>query len=707
MKNHRAIAIYLFLFCALFTLTAAAEETVYTIESNTARMSFAKTAEGAALISLSPKTGISDTPSSWIDEKATVPLWTITLLNPAREKTTVTALSGSATVFKIAKNQILLEWPKILPGQVRVQATIAARNDEFIWTIYFETKEPGYTLWNVTYPEIGPLTPAENLHSITTNCWGVLQKNIQNWQYSATYPSATRSMPFIAVSDGKTGVYAGVHDRKGYPFDLFAGGRPNEKNITLGIRHDVIDAGKATYYYLPYPVSTTLFTGDWYECARIYREAAKQTPWGDIPSLSGRKDIPQWLLDTDLWFCGACENDQTADQLLAFAQYFDVPTSAHIYTWHEIPFDDHYPEYFPAKPGFKAAVEKVQKAGIAVMPYINGRLWDSSTDSWKNEKADTACAIDEKGEKYVEVYGSKVPLSPMCPSTELWKNTVTHLVDRLLNEIGVKAVYIDQISAASAKRCYAENHGHSVGGGTYWIQGYRDLLQRCRRVQPPDSALTTEENADPWNDLLQAWLLVNTPETAGEIVPLYPAVYGGRTISFGFQYIQGNDLPAKYPFRLKMARAFIFGSQLGWVGAQILDATYAQEAEFLKTLCKARHGSRDALQFGELLPPLEMEGAGSVSWTKEKDQFTQPAVLATVWLTLENLRKIAIANVADEERSVTLNLDSRHTGTEKGTSISLQSEDRSVTIPFNENANGGWQGIIKLPPRSAGVYIIK
>lgn len=703
MKRYQTIATSLFLLGAIFTHPASADSAFFSIETNSTRLTLEKKDEKVFLSNVeSMKTEI---PFSWIADATAVPLWTITIIDPNKQKITLTSLDGKASIFKIAEGQLMLDWSNIEPGKLRAQATITVRKNDFVWNLDFEVKEPGYTLWYVVYPEIGPLQNTEGVHAITPNGWGLLQK-IANWRNSATYPSASRAMPFIAVSNGKTGLYLGVHDHAGHPIDLFAGGRPNEKSASFGIHHDVENAGKTVHYRLPYEVIATPFDGDWYECARIYREAAKQTMWGNIPSLLERKDIPQWFLDTDLWFCGACEDEKTADQLIAFAKYFEVPTSAHIYQWHEIPFDDHYPEYFPAKPGFKAAVEKVQKAGIAVMPYINGRLWDSATDSWKKENAEASCARDEKGEKYVEVYGSKVPLSPMCPFTELWKSIVTRLVDRLLNECGVKAVYIDQISAAAAKRCYAENHGHPVGGGTYWIQGYRDLLQRCRRVQPPNTALTTEENADPWNDQLQGWLLVNTPKAAGEIVPLYPAVYGGRAISFGFQYIQGNDFSEKYPFRLKMAQAFVFGSQLGWVGSQVLDASNTQEAEFLKALCQARHSSRDALQFGELLPPVAIEGGGTVSWTDDGAQQSHLAVLATAWLTPANLRKIAVANVADEERSITIKLDSRHTGLENGAVIHLQSEDRSITIPLSETESG-FQSTIKLPARSARVYTIQ
>jgi len=692
----------LFQFSSVF---ACAAENLFSIESSGGRLVI-ESDKGIA--SLNRLEAISpEGRRNWIEAKPNVPFWTITVLDAKKENHALTALDGPAEI-RAASDSLSMEWTGLKPGDLHVTATVAAKGNDFEWNLEFEAKEAGYTLWEAVYPEIGPLALTDKVHAVIPYGWGVLHNDLQTKRYAGIYPSASWAMPFTAVADGSTGVYAGAHDGAGYALALFVGKRENQDGSSLGLRHDVEGMGKATHYRLPYAVTTRLFQGDWYESARIYREAAQKTPWGGIPALAERKDIPQWLLDTDLWYLGSCHDEATANQVIAFATYFQVPASAHIYQWHQIPFDDHYPEYFPAKPGFRTAVEKVQKAGIAVMPYINGRLWDAATDSWKAQHAETACAIGEKGEKYVEVYGSKVPLSPMCPFTDLWKQTVTNLVDKLLNECKVKAVYIDQISAAAARRCFAEGHGHSLGGGTYWIQGYRDLLQRCRDVQPPDTALTTEENADPWNDILYAWLMVNTQENGGEIVPLYPAVYGGRAISFGFQYILGDDIPKRFPFRLKMAKAFVFGSQLGWVSSQVLEKPYAEEAVFLKRLCEARHGSRDALQFGELLAPVELEGGGTVSWMDNKNKLqTQPAVLASAWRTPTNARKIVIVNTADEERAVTLKLDRRHINKGDSQNYQLTSEDGKNKVELMREEGGRCRGALKLAPRRAGVWILQ
>jgi hypothetical protein len=54
-------------------------------------------------------------------------------------------------------------------------------------------------------------------------------------------------------------------------------------------------------------------------------------------------------------------------------------------------FDTHYPEYFPVRNGFNRTVTMLQKLGVKIAPYINGRIFDQATKTWK-EKDGRACA---------------------------------------------------------------------------------------------------------------------------------------------------------------------------------------------------------------------------------------------------------------------------------------------------------------------------
>ena len=108
-------------------------------------------------------------------------------------------------------------------------------------------------------------------------------------------------------------------------------------------------------------------------------------------------------------------------------------------------------------------MRELQAAGAYIMPYINGRLWDTrdkgTTDFQFSAVARPAATKDEAGKPYVETYGSReadgspVQFAVMCPTTQLWQAKVRQTVLRLMNEYGTKGVYIDQV--ARRRRCSA------------------------------------------------------------------------------------------------------------------------------------------------------------------------------------------------------------------------------------------------------------
>lgn len=179
-----------------------------------------------------------------------------------------------------------------------------------------------------------------------------------------------------------------------------------------------------------------------------------------------------------------------------------------------------------------------------------------------------------------------------------------------------------------------------------------------RKRLPKDRMITSEENAECWIDQFDALLLVNSP-TSHKLIPLFPAVYSGRTINFGFLYFPADDLPKSLPFRVKMAQAFLWGSQLGWIQpSKIMEPQYANEAEFLKNLAKCRSTAHDFLTYGKFLGLLNVKGdipnltctaSGSFGGTYEIDV---PAVLASEWQSEDGRKAVTLVNMSDEAQKV-------------------------------------------------------
>ncbi len=286
----------------------------------------------------------------------------------------------------------------------------------------------------------------------------------------------------------------------------------------------------------------------------------------------------------------------------------------------------------------------------------------------------------------------------MCPATEQWRGEITSIVDRLINKEGVDGVYIDQIGAAGAVRCFSCNHGHSPGGGTFWAEGYRKMLDQIRSKLPKDRILTTEENAECWNDQFDALLMVNTPAASGQrIIPLMPTVYGGRIVTFGFQYMADDDIRRSLPFRAKMARAFLWGAQLGWISVDaIMAASSRKEAEFMRKLALARQRGRAFLVMGTFLGDVEISGdnprlRGEGTGRGGTYPIDLPAVMGTGWLAADRTVGLAVVNLSDQPHKVELRVpwqrlrDLKHGEAlnlgATGRPISQEPETMSITIP--------------------------
>ncbi len=299
--------------------------------------------------------------------------------------------------------------------------------------------------------------------------------------------------------------------------------------------------------------------------------------WWPALGPDGRADTPQWMRELPAWALASGSPASVVPQMKRFAEALGVPVGVHWYNWHQIPFDNDYPHYFPTLDGFKEGVADLQSGQVYVMPYINGRLWDTrdrgQEDFEFTKVAKPAATKDEKGEPYVESYGSKetdgspVRLAAMCPTTEVWRNKVHEIVGRLTNECGVKAVYIDQVAAASPQLCCDRSHGHPTGGGDWWTAGYWEMLNRIHKDLPPDRMLTTECNAEPYAHVFDGYLTWHW-QYDGQ-VPAFPAVYGGALQMFGRAYRGGatKDLA----LRMKAGQQLVFGEQIGWLSPSVVD----------------------------------------------------------------------------------------------------------------------------------------
>ncbi len=546
---------------------------------------------------------------------------------------------------------------------VVARAAAHAHTDSIAWSLEIEGQPQPWALWEVTFPQVAATDfdgAADLLLPIGSGALKRVSRN-RGLQSRTRYPSGWTSMQFMAINEvtEKTGLYVAMHDPWGSTKTVIGEIGSPVQGVTLGFAHPVPNMGRGGNRFSLCGVGVwRLLRGNWFDAAVVYRTWVRQhAHWFPKLTADGRADTPRWMRELCCWAMGGDDPRKFADVNKRLQKFLGVPIGVHWYRWHQIPFDNDYPHYFPTVPGFTEAVADLQRNHVFVMPYINGRLWDTrdrGTEDFEFSKvALPATTKDEAGKPYIEMYGSKerdgerVRLATMCPSTELWQTRVRDIVLRLMNQCGVRGVYIDQVAAAQPRLCFDATHDHPLGGGHWWTESYWKLLQAIRHQMPPDRILTTECNAEPYVHCFDGYLTWHW-QYDGQ-VPAFPAVYGGAIQMFGRAYRGG---PTKdLAFRMKAGQQLVFGEQIGWMNPSVVDEP--ENAAFLKQIVLLRYHYRRFFHAGEMARPPKLNGpvpTVTADWQWHGTwPVTTPAVMTGAWrIPRENRAVLLFVNVSDQ-----------------------------------------------------------
>jgi len=555
-------------------------------------------------------------------------------------------------------------------------------DNQLQWALSINNTQEDWTLINVTAPVL-QAAPLENMADdvvLLPNGFGRAYPILACPSYNARYPSHSACMQFMAVTDNTSGLYVGYHDPTASTKQLHCDPSASASGGGVGLRFEV-PAPNATVmgndFSMPGRFVLAAVEGGYFPACWFYRQwLEKQAPWWPEPGRFSRSDYPRWLTQIQTWVCwGAGEASKTVEPTKAFAAAMGTPTALHWYNWHVIPFDNDYPHYFPAKPGFREGVRELQQAGVRVMPYINGRLWDTDTESFKTE-AYRYATKQEDGTPYIEIYGSKEKLAPMCIHTRFWQEKVQEIVMRLVAEEGVDGVYIDQVAAAAPVLCYDKSHGHPLAGGHWWAEGYWKMLgelqEKIARVHP-DKMLTTESNAEPFAKFFDAYLMCNS--NSDYEVPLFPAVYGGKILMFG-TYMDNKDWDDLTLMALRQGKLFAFGAQLWWSNPTIVHN--ASATKWLRDLAHLRQRVNEFFVQGQMAPPpVFAEPIGMLttewrSWGPSKIQIHTPDLWATMWRLQDGRLMMPLVNLPKQERVMTWQFNPMRYGLKPSAKIRIE-----------------------------------
>lgn len=561
----------------------------------------------------------------------------------------------------------------------------------------------------------------------------------REWEYPGLF-----SMQCLAVyGDTGHGLYLAGADTQGYwkKFAIFGDGKDA---LGCEIVHLPGNTGSDTIYEPQYDSVIASIQGDWISAAQRYRGWALDQPWAAESRLHSGKTVP-WVTDTGIWVW----NRKTSGNVLApaerMAEAAGMPVSVLWHWWHGCPYDVGFPEYLPPREGaepFKAALDKAHQAGVHAIVYMNQRLWGMTTRSWTDERAERHAVKGPDGKVRPEVYNifTKSPCASMCMGTPFWRDKYAGLAAGAIN-LGVDGIYMDQ--ACSSHACFDASHGHPLGGGTYWMTGFKLLESDIRNRAGHPVGLAGEGCGELWLPRLDLMLSlqVSMERYAApgdwEPIPFFHAVYHGYGVFFGnysslamppydplwpeeFSPPNQDELLGRKfspQFKMEQARAFVWGQQpcLANFAVKQLDERKPEIDYFVK-LARLRQANRKYFLDGIFLrppaldvPTEELDISRLSIYAGRRDNLKEyrkicPRVYCGAWLAKQGPVAVALASITDHEVNLTFKPDPEWPVAKQGT-IYVSDESGRRLIRRYDGEIG--QISVDLPPNGAAIVEIE
>lgn len=624
-----------------------------------------------------------------------VPLWE---LRDARD-----SIIKDETTFVGCRRKtegLQLSWKTASGIKIKAMASLAAEDSLLHWSISFAGLEPGSS---VRYP-ILDFKKMENEDFAISSWLGRLEKDPRSGlnsekpliRFSSDSPGAL-SMQLIASYDRESGrgLYLASNDSLSFA-----------KTFTVEL-----DSAKTRFYLTHYPaldntskswnpgyeVITGPFRGDWLTSAKMYRRWAVQQRWCRESRLAQRR-IEDWALGTGLWVWNRGRSESVLSEALHLQEISGLPVSVLWHWWCNCGHDEDFPYYLPPREGeasFRNAVESASGKGVHALVYMNSFEWGTSAQGWEEAKPYAIRMQDGSFRQYASNTFTGHRLAAMCLHNSFWSDRYAAMADTLLRDYGLGGIYMDE--ACLGLRCYDPSHGHSIGGGNYWVEDFNGLSSRIR-TQAGNTVLAGEGSGEDWIPSLDLFLTLGVSRERyiggnAEPLPLFQAVYHDYAITFGsYSSLVYPPFDEKWPaefrpdgcetllpdrynlqFRMEQARALVYGMQPTIANYHaFLDRARSREMDFALLLARARMKYLDYLLYGsmervpEMNIPTTRADISKVSIYAARDGKSAPQVTKEIpllytgmWKSPEGRLALFIVNIGDEPQTVSFSLGSQ------------------------------------------------
>jgi hypothetical protein len=638
--------------------------------------------------------------------------------------------------------------------RVTVTVTMDAREATADWRITLDSLGT-LAIEQVRFPRVDGITPMPDEELVIPRWMGTLARNTSTVLTRAGAPArleyaypGTLSLQLLALySRGGPGLYAAADDTLSYR-KSFAVWARSDGARGYEMVHALEDPDRPRTHWSPaYAARLGTFNGDWITAAERYRAWGTQQAWARNSRLR-RGAVPEWLLRTGMWIWNRGRSPGVLPHAVALQDTLGLPVSVFWHWWHHGPYDTSFPDYLPPREGaepFRRAVSDAKAAGVNAIVYMNQRLWCTNQPSW-NAAAAAAAVKERDGRVRTEVYNifDPQPCATMDVTTPYWRAKYAGIADTVLDVYGLSGIYMDQ--AVQSLVCWDSAHDHPVGGGNYWMRGFRTLASDIRRGAAREPILLAGEGAgEPWLPELDLMLTLQVsierysdPAGGWEPIPLFQAVYHAYGVTYGsYSSLVMPPYDDLWPdstrpadaltlldqrfsrqFRLEQARAFVWGLQptiANFFASQLRERP--AEIDYLMRLARLRSRAPEYLLHGTFLRPPHLQVASvrvplsRVSIYAARaggptvSEATFPAAIAGAWRAADGSLAVGLANIADEPVRVAFDLDTRTYGLPASGTIQMLVGDDTITL-------GGWTGAtasvqLELPAGGASVVVFR
>ena len=536
------------------------------------------------------------------------------------------------------------------------------------WSAKVTNETETHTVMSITYPT--PELRSETIHAFLPERSGraIMNAHEVGCNMNIDYPGHLLSMPYFAYWGERGGIYLGVHDPDGSMKSFFTQVAGTRAGLTATF--PAIGAGNmGNSFDVGGCIRWEAFEGDWYDATLLYADFvhnhANWLPEKGRPDTDEKfKEIAMWLVDythsTDL------------EAALMLRERMGYPIAVHAYSWHEIGFDTYYPHFLPAKSNTVDRFTQMRDAGIYVTPYINAVSWGTLDASqgyevnYDNTGRD-GVALYPDGRPYVVEYAN--PLAVMCPYFTTWRDIMKQLVRDMEAQLPIDGVYFDQIAAVAPIPCSNPLHGHVTGGGSYWSDGYNDMILDIVSGRPKSSFYFSESTGETYVksfDGLLSWMW-----NLNDMVPAFPMVYAGYVQMVGRN---SDAVGTENAFRYHFGEAMLFGQQPGWCSATQFLSAPESRIDFMKQVVDARMKYIDLFNYGKLMRPPVVE-----TELAPVDGYRQ--VISGVWQDEAGEKTVLfVINVSEQAAAATVKLYPEEYGVDCPAAMTVELEPMSVKV---------------------------